>query len=66
MREPIAAEALASRLRKAAAEGLGLEDCKIVSPNRKGGYLLGSNFDRSVWYPMRKAAGVPNIAKGDA
>ena len=30
----------------------------IVFPNIRGGYLLGSNFDRNVWYPIREAAGI--------
>ena len=61
--DPIAAEALASRLRKAEAEGMGPADCKIVFPNRRAGYLLGSNFDRNIWYPIRKAAGVPDTVR---
>ena len=28
--------------------------------NERGGYFRGSNFDRRVWYPIRKAAGIPD------
>jgi integrase len=51
--------ALRSRYQKAFNEGLLPPFCSIVFPNRMGGYLLGSNFARYVWYPIRKAAGIP-------
>jgi integrase len=56
--DPVAVEALRSRLKKAKAEGFEPEDVPVVFPNERGGYLRGSNFDRWVWYPIRKAAGV--------
>lgn len=56
--DPVAVEALRSRLKKAKEEGFEPEDVPVVFPNERGGYLRGSNFDRWVWYPIRKAAGV--------
>ena len=61
--DAIGAEALESRKRKAEAEGLGKGDCSIVFANRLGGYLLSSNFDRNVWYPIRKAAEIPETVR---
>lgn len=52
--------ALRSRLKKAKDEGFEPEQVPIVFPNIRGGYLRGSNFDRNVWYPIRKAAGIPD------
>jgi integrase len=59
----IAAEALLARKVKAEAEGFGKADCSIVFPNSRGGYLLGSNFDRNVWYPVRKRAGIATTVR---
>jgi integrase len=56
----VAIAALRSRLKKAKEEGFEPEDVPIVFPNIRGGYLRGSNFDRNVWYPIRKAAGIPD------
>lgn len=56
--DPVAIEALRSRLKKAKEEGFEPEDVPVVFPNERGGYLRGSNFDRWVWYPIRKAAGI--------
>ncbi len=53
-----AISALRSRLKKAQAEGFEPDEVPIVFPNTRGGYLRSSNFDRSVWYPIRKAAGI--------
>ena len=53
-----AVKALRSRLKKAKEEGFEPEDVPVVFPNERGGYLRGSNFDRWVWYPIRKAAGI--------
>jgi integrase len=58
--DPVAVEALRSRLKKAQDEGFEPEQVPIVFPNIRGGYLRGSNFDRNVWYPIRKAAGIPD------
>lgn len=55
-----AVKALRSRLKKAKEEGFEPEDVPVVFPNERGGYLRGSNFDRRVWYPIRKAAGIPD------
>ncbi len=51
--------AFKDRLRKAAEEGLSPARCACVFPNRIGGYLRSSNFDRSVWHPLRQQAGLP-------
>ena len=51
--------AFQDRLQKAAEEGRGPERFPIVFPNRKGGYRRSSNFDRSVWHPLREKAGLP-------
>lgn len=58
--DPVAVEALRSRLKKAKAEGFEPEDVPIVFANERGGYLRGSNFDRRVWYPIREVAGIPD------
>ncbi len=58
--DPVAAEALRNRLKKAQDEGFEPEQVPIVFPNIRGGYLRGSNFDRNVWYPIREAAGIPD------
>jgi len=57
--DPVAVEALRSRLKKAKTEGFEPVAVPIVFPNERGGYLRGSNFDRWVWYPIREAAGIP-------
>ena len=57
--DPVAVDALRSRLKKAQDEGFDPEQVPIVFANIRGGYLLGSNFDRNVWYPIREAAGIP-------
>lgn len=54
-----AVQAFHDRLQKAAEEGHGPERSPVVFPNRKGGYLRSSNFDRSVWHPLREKAGLP-------
>lgn len=58
--DPVAVEALRSRLKKAKKEGFEPEDVPLVFPNERGGYLRGSNFDGWVWYPIRKVAGIPD------
>ncbi|MFO1002250.1 MAG: tyrosine-type recombinase/integrase [Planctomycetaceae bacterium] len=58
--DPVAIEALRSRLRKAKEEGFEPDEVPIVFPNIRGGYLRGSNFDRNVWYPIRDAVGIPD------
>ena len=58
--DPVAVEALRSRLKKAKDEGFDPAQVPIVFANIRGGYLRGSNFDRNVWYPIRKAAGIPD------
>jgi len=54
-----AVAALRSRLNKAIGEGFEPDQVSIVFPNMSGGFLRGSNFDRSVWYPIREKAGIP-------
>jgi integrase len=58
--DPVAIEALKRRLRKAQDEGFEPDEIKIVFPNLRGGYLRGSNFDRSLWYPIRDSVGIPD------
>ena len=58
--DPVAVEALRSRLKKAKDEGFEPEQVPIVFANIRGGYLLGSNFDRNVWYPIRDGVGIPD------
>jgi integrase len=53
-----ALKALQSRLTKALEEGFDPEQVPMVFPNNRGGYMRGSNFDRNVWYPIRKAADI--------
>jgi integrase len=55
-----AIKALRSRLKKAREEGFEPADVPIVFANERGGYLRGSNFNRRVWYPIRKVAGIPD------
>jgi len=57
---PEAIEALRSRLKKAQDEGFEPDEIPIVFANSRGGHLRGSNFDRNVWYPIRKSAGIPD------
>ena len=52
--------AVQNRLQKAESEGLGPEDYEIVFPGSRGGHQRASNFDRSCWYPVRNAAGLPS------
>ncbi|MCX7394059.1 MAG: site-specific integrase [Planctomycetales bacterium] len=54
-----AVEALRNRLAKAEAEGFDTQQVETVFPNIRGGFLLGLNFDRNVWHPIRHAAGIP-------
>ncbi|APZ96927.1 tyrosine-type recombinase/integrase [Fuerstiella marisgermanici] len=61
--EPIAINALASRMEKAVAEGFTPDEVPICFPDTLGGYLRGSNFDRNVWHPIRKSAGIPKTFK---
>jgi integrase len=58
--DPVAVEALRSRLKKALDEGFDPAQVPIVFPNIRGGYLRGSNFDRNIWYPIREATGIPD------
>lgn len=58
-----AVEALRRRLKKALDEGFDPVQVPLVFANLRGGYLLGSNFDRNVWYPIRTAAGLPDTFK---
>ena len=51
--------ALESRLKKAKDEGFEPDEVPLVFPNERGGYMRGSNFDRRVWHPIRKAAELP-------
>lgn len=55
-----AVAALNRRREKATAEGFDPETVPVVFPDTRGGYLRGSNFARNVWYPIRKAAGIPD------
>jgi len=57
--EPVAVDALKNRLRKAQEEGFDQETVPTVFPNELGGFQHGSNFDRRVWHPIRKAAELP-------
>jgi integrase len=54
-----AIQALESRLKKALKEGFDPSEVPLVFPDSRGGYFWGSNFDRNVWHPIRKAAGLP-------
>ena len=58
--DPLAVEALRSRLKKAMDEGFDPRLVPIVFANVRGGYLRGSNFDRNVWYPIRESVGIPD------
>ncbi len=55
-----AIEALRNRLKKAQDEGFEPGQVPLVFPNNRGGYLRGSAFATYVWYPIRKAAGIPD------
>lgn len=58
--DPEAVDALRKRLQKAKDEGFAPDAVPIVFPNSRGGHMRNSNFDRNVWYPIRKAAGIPD------
>jgi len=53
-----AVAALERRLKKACDEGMTPDVVPIIFPDTIGGHLRGSNFDRNVWYPIRKRAGI--------
>lgn len=55
-----AIQALESRLKKAHDEGFDPESVSLVFPSTNGKFYWGSNFDRNVWHPIRKAAGIPD------
>lgn len=57
---PQAIEAIQRRLENAKAEGLPPEESPMVFPSTTGGFIHGSNFDRRLWHPVRKAAGLPD------
>ena len=52
--------ALERRRTKAIEEGFHPSEVPLVFPNNDGKFLRGSNFDRRVWHPIRKAAGLPD------
>jgi len=54
----IAINALLNRLDKAKGEGFTPDTIPVCFTDTQGGYLRNSNFDRNVWYPIRKAVGV--------
>lgn len=56
--DPLAMTAILSRLEKARAEGFTPEEVPTCFTDTRGGYLRNSNFDRKVWYPIRKAVGI--------
>lgn len=43
---------------KAEQEAEGLEECSLVFCDSAGQFLRKSNFERRVWKPLRKAAGI--------
>jgi len=55
----LGAEAVAA-LQRRLDKGMDPELVPVVFPNLLGGYLRGSNFDRKIWYLLRKAAGIPD------
>jgi integrase len=57
--DPVAVAALEQRLKKAMEEGFDTDTVPTVFPNELGGFQHGSNFDRRVWHPIRKAAKLP-------
>ncbi len=54
----VAADALKSRLKKALEEGFDPSEVPVVFPNTLGRHERSSNFDRRIWHPIRKAAGL--------
>lgn len=58
-----AIEALQSRMKKALDEGFHPDEVPLVFPDSQGGFFWYSNFDRQVWYPIRKASGIPASTK---
>lgn len=59
--EPLAIESLRNRLEKAKGEGFDPVEVPLCFTDTQGGYLRNSNFDRKVWYPIRKRAGIPDV-----
>lgn len=52
--------ALKNRLAKALEEGFDTDSVPIVFPSTLGRYYFNTPFDRSCWYPIRKAAELPD------
>lgn len=56
----IATDALQRRLKKAKEEGFDPSEVPLVFPNTIGRLYRPTDFDSYVWYPARKAAGIPD------
>lgn len=56
----IAIDALKRRHAKAMDEGFDPSVVPLVFPNTVGKLHRTSNFDRRIWHPLRKAAGMPD------
>ena len=54
----IATEALKRRQEKALSEDMAPSEIPLVFPTTTGTLHRGSNFDRRVWHPIRKSAGI--------
>ena len=61
--DPIAMEALRNRYKKAMDEGCDPESISIVFPNTEGRHLSRSLLGQNTWYPIRKAAGIPETVR---
>ena len=61
--DELATQCLASRMKKAKDEGFTGETGEIVFCSRNGKHMRSSNFDRAVWYPIRKRAGIAETVR---
>ena len=59
----IAVEALKRRHEKALSEDMVPSEVPLVFPSLSGTLHRGSNFDRNVWHPIRKSAGISDDFK---
>ena len=61
--DPMAVEALRSRHKKAREQGCDPEHVPIVFPNTEGRHLARTLLSQNTWYPIRKAADIPETVR---
>ncbi|MCA9113957.1 MAG: site-specific integrase [Planctomycetaceae bacterium] len=61
--DPIAIQALRDRQKKAIDEGCPPDAIPIVFPNTEGRHVARTLLGSQTWYPIRKAAGIPETVR---